>query len=33
MERLAAAARAGELPDYMIEFVDSASAREESRTP
>jgi Nucleotidyltransferase domain len=28
MERLAAGARAGELPDHMIEFVDSASARE-----
>ena len=27
VERLAAAYRAGELPDYMLEFVDSLRAR------
>lgn len=32
MERLAAATRADELPDYMREFVDSVSTRATSRT-
>jgi hypothetical protein len=32
IERLASAYRAGELPDYMLEFVDSLKARRKSRT-
>jgi hypothetical protein len=31
MERLASAAHAGELPEYMREFVDSVSAHAERR--
>jgi hypothetical protein len=32
IERLAAAYRASELPDYMLEFVDSLRARATSAT-
>jgi hypothetical protein len=32
IERLAAAHRAGELPDYMLEFVDSLRTRAMSAT-
>ena len=32
IERLAAAYRAGELPDYMLEFVDSLRTRAEQTT-
>jgi hypothetical protein len=33
IERLAAAYRAGELPDYMLEFVDSLRSRVAESTP
>jgi hypothetical protein len=33
IERLAAAYRAGDLPDYMLEFVDSLSTRATPPTP
>jgi hypothetical protein len=32
IERLAAAYRAGDLPDYLLEFVDSLRARAKQRT-